>query len=680
VEELIFGRLTLREIPYDNPIIMATLGGSTMLLLCIAFLIWYHGKWSYLWKEWFTSVDHKRIGIMYVVLALVMLLRGFADALLMRTQQALAEGSAQGYLPPDHYNQIFSAHGTIMIIFVAMPFFIGLMNIIVPLQIGARDVAYPFLNSVSFWLTASSAALVMLSLGLGNFSHAGWSGYPPLSEKNYSPGPGVDYWIWGLQLGGVGTLMTGINFFVTILRLRAPGMTLMKMPIFSWTILVTNVLIMLAFPALTVVLALLALDRYTGMHFFTNHGGGNLMMFTNLFWIWGHPEVYIVILPAFGIYSEVVATFSKKRLFGYTSMVYASVAIATLSFMVWLHHFFTMGAGANVNAFFGIATMVIAIPTGVKVFNWLFTFYRGRIEFTTPVLWTLGFIVTFCIGGMTGVLLAVPGADFELHNSEFLIAHFHNMLIPGALFGYFAGYAYWFPKVFGFKLDETWGKRAFWLWIVGFYLAFMPLYALGFMGMPRRLIHYDNSHWQPYLVVALSGTLIIFGGILCQILQLTLSIRNRAQLRDETGDPWDGRTLEWSIPSPPPAYNFARIPQIHTRDAFLSMKKQAHRTEVVDYEAILLPRSSSLGPFMGGLTFVLGFSLVWYLWWSAILALAGLIGCVVARSWDEHTEEELSAQEVCAIETSLRHPGASVSFAGKPPPVQNLTFERSPLP
>ena len=680
MEELIFGRLTLREIPYDNPIIMATLGGSTMLLLCIAFLIWYHGKWSYLWKEWFTSVDHKRIGIMYVVLALVMLLRGFADALLMRTQQALAEGSAQGYLPPDHYNQIFSAHGTIMIIFVAMPFFIGLMNIIVPLQIGARDVAYPFLNSVSFWLTASSAALVMLSLGLGNFSHAGWSGYPPLSEKHYSPGPGVDYWIWGLQLGGVGTLMTGINFFVTILRLRAPGMTLMKMPIFSWTILVTNVLIMLAFPVLTVVLALLALDRYTGMHFFTNHGGGNLMMFTNLFWIWGHPEVYIVILPAFGIYSEVAATFSKKRLFGYTSMVYASVAIATLSFVVWLHHFFTMGAGANVNAFFGIATMVIAIPTGVKVFNWLFTFYRGRIEFTTPVLWTLGFIVTFCIGGMTGVLLAVPGADFELHNSEFLIAHFHNMLIPGALFGYFAGYAYWFPKVFGFKLDETWGKRAFWLWIVGFYLAFMPLYALGFMGMPRRLIHYDNFHWQPYLVVALSGTLIIFGGILCQILQLTLSIRNRTRLRDETGDPWDGRTLEWSTASPPPAYNFARIPQIHTRDAFHSMKKQAHRTEEIDYGAILLPRSSSLGPIMGGLTFVLGFSLVWYLWWSAILALAGLIGCVIARSWNEHTEEELSAQEVLAIETALHRPGTSASFAEKPLPIQNLTFERSLLP
>lgn len=677
---MIFGRLSFSEIPYDNPIIMATLGGSSMLLLCITFLIWYHGKWSYLWKEWFTSVDHKRIGIMYVVVAMIMLLRGFVDALLMRTQQALAEGSAQGYLPPEHYNQIFSAHGTIMIIFVAMPFFIGLMNIVVPLQIGARDVAYPFLNSVSFWLTASSAALVMLSLGLGNFSHAGWSGYPPLSEKHYSPGPGVDYWIWGLQLGGVGTLMTGINFFVTILRMRAPGMTLMKMPIFSWTILVTNVLIMVAFPALTVVLTLLALDRYLGMHFFTNHGGGNLMMFTNLFWIWGHPEVYIVILPAFGIYSEVVATFSKKRLFGYTSMVYASIAIAVLSFMVWLHHFFTMGAGANVNAFFGIATMIIAIPTGVKVFNWLFTFYRGRIEFTTPVLWTIGFIVTFCIGGMTGVLLAVPGADFELHNSEFLIAHFHNMLIPGALFGYFAGYAYWFPKVFGFKLDETWGKRAFWLWIVGFYLAFMPLYALGFMGMSRRLIHYDNPLWQPYLVLALSGTLIIFAGILCQIFQLALSIRNRTQLRDTSGDPWDGRTLEWSIPSPAPVYNFAKIPTIQTRDAFHFMKKQGAQTEAIQYEAIMLPRSSILGPIMGGLTFILGFSLVWYMWWSATLGLAGLISCVIAYSWDKRPENKLSAQEVRVIEEGLRYPNAIIFSPEDLKPIQNIALEHPPLP
>ncbi|NDU86417.1 MAG: cytochrome o ubiquinol oxidase subunit I [Ferrovum sp.] len=667
-----FGKLSFHDIPYDNPIIMATLGGSSMLLLCIGILITYHGKWSYLWREWFTSVDHKRVGVMYIVLAMVMLLRGFADALLMRTQQALAEGGAQGYLPPDHYNQIFSAHGTIMIIFVAMPFFIGLMNIIVPLQIGARDVAYPFLNSVSFWLTASSGALVMLSLGLGNFSHAGWSGYPPLSEKHYSPGPGVDYWIWGLQLGGVGTLMTGINFFVTILRLRAPGMTMMKLPIFSWAILVTNVLIMLSFPVLTVTLALLAMDRYLGMHFFTNHMGGNLMMFTNLFWIWGHPEVYIVILPAFGMFSEISATFSRKPLFGYTSMVYASVAISTLSFVVWLHHFFTMGAGANVNAFFGIATMVIAVPTGVKVFNWLFTFYRGRIEFTTPVLWTLGFIITFCIGGMTGVLLSVPAADFQLHNSEFLIAHFHNMLIPGAMFGYFAGYTYWFPKVFGFKLNEKWGRLAFWLWIVGFYLAFMPLYALGFMGMSRRLVHYDNTHWQPYLVIALAGTILIMGGIVCQIVQLAVSMRHRDALRDTTGDPWDGRTLEWSVPSPPPAYNFAHIPQVTHRDEFTALKKSGRVAAVLPYLPIHMPCNSILGPIIGGLTFTLGFALVWYIWWLATVSLVAIIGAVIARSWNQHTEYEIPALEVAAMERALRHPPVTSAATAPPSP---LAFE-----
>lgn len=656
METLIFGRLNYHDIPYDNPIIMATLGGASMLLGIVVFLIWYHGQWTYLWREWLTSLDHKRIGTMYIVLAMIMLLRGFADALLMRTQQALAEGGAAGYLPPEHYNQIFSAHGTIMIIFVAMPFFIGLMNIVVPLQIGARDVAYPFLNSLSFWLTASSAALMMLSLGLGNFSHAGWSGYPPLSEKHYSPGPGVDYWIWGLQIGGVGTLMTGINFFVTIWKLRAPGMTWMTMPIFTWTILVTTVLIMLAFPVLTVLLALLALDRTLDFHFFTNHLGGNLMMFTNLFWIWGHPEVYIVILPAFGIYSEVTATFSRKALFGYASMVYASLAIAALSFVVWLHHFFTMGAGANVNAFFGIATMVIAVPTGVKVFNWIFTIYRGRLEFTTPILWTLGFIVTFCIGGMTGVLMAVPGADFQLHNSEFLIAHFHNMLIPGALFGYFAGYAYWFPKVFGFRLDETWGKRAFWLWLVGFYLAFMPLYALGFMGMPRRLVHYDNPLWQPYLVVALLGTSLILAGILCQILQLTFSIRQRHQRREMSGDPWNGRTLEWSIPCPAPAWNFAHLPTVHGRDDFYVKKQSAQRNERLPYHAITLPASSGLGPVMGGLAFLLGFGLVWYLWWLAVVSLLGLILCLIVRSGDEETEQTIPAAVIEAAEHPLPSP------------------------
>jgi cytochrome o ubiquinol oxidase subunit 1 len=340
-------------------------------------------------------------------------------------------------------------------------------------------------------------------------------------------------------------------------------------------------------------------------------------------------------------------------------MVYASLAIATLSFVVWLHHFFTMGAGANVNAFFGIATMVIAVPTGVKVFNWIFTIYRGRLEFTTPILWTLGFIVTFCIGGMTGVLLAVPGADFQLHNSEFLIAHFHNMLIPGALFGYFAGYAYWFPKIFGFRLNETWGKRAFWLWLVGFYLAFMPLYALGFMGMPRRLVHYDNPLWQPYLVTALVGTLLIFAGILCQILQLTLSIQQRRLLQENTGDPWNGRTLEWSIPCPAPAWNFAHLPTVHARDDFHVTKQSGQAPPSLPYSAILLPAASGLGPIMGALAFLLGFGLVWYLWWMAAVALAGLVLCLLVRSLDDETEFLIPATTVEATERALRRIASS---------------------
>ncbi|KXS32036.1 MAG: Cytochrome bo3 ubiquinol oxidase subunit I [Candidatus Gallionella acididurans] len=656
-ESELLGKLTLSAIPYHNPIIMGAVGMSAILGILLLVWVTYLGKWGYLWREWFTSVDHKRIGVMYIVLAVVMMLRGFSDAIMMRIQQASSEGTGHGFLPPEHYSQIFSAHGTIMIIFVAMPFFIGLMNFAIPLQIGARDVAYPFLNSVSFWLTAASALLVMVSLAVGDFSQAGWTGYPPLSETQFSPGPGVDYWIWSLQLGGIGTLLTGINFFVTILKMRTPGMSLMKMPVFAWTILVTTVLIMLSFPVLTVTLALLTLDRYLDMHFFTGGMGGNQMMFTNLFWIWGHPEVYIVILPAFGIYSEVVSTFSHKRLFGYTSMVYATIAIAVLSFVVWLHHFFTMGAGADVNAFFGIATMVIAVPTGVKIFNWLFTMYRGRIEFTTPMLWSLGFIVTFTVGGMTGVLLSVPGADFMLHNSEFLVAHFHNMLIPGALFGYFAGYSYWFPKMFGFRLDEKWGKRAFWSWLAGFYLAFMPLYALGFMGMPRRLVHYDNPIWQPYLLVALAGTFLIAYGIFCQGAQLVASIRNRAALRDATGDIWGSHSLEWSTASPPPFYNFAKLPQVESLDAFAHMKEHGilHRAQA-PFSPIHMPRNSWMGVVMGAFTFAFGFAMVWHIWWIAAASALAILALVVMRANDENVDYMLSAEEVARCEKNTSQP------------------------
>ncbi|MGM0562386.1 MAG: cytochrome o ubiquinol oxidase subunit I [Pseudomonadota bacterium] len=645
------GKLTLDALPFYSWVAM---GGAGLIVFggfaVVALITWF-GLWRYLWTEWLTSVDHKRVGIMYIVLALVMLLRGFIDAIMMRAQQAFALNS-DGYLPPDHFDQIFSSHGTIMIFFMAMPFLSGLINVIMPQQIGARDVAFPFLNSLSLWLSAAGAALVMISLVLGTFSTAGWTGYPPYSGIAHNPSVGVDYWIWAILVSGVGTTLTGINFVVTILKRRAPGMKLMRMPLFTWTAFCSSLLMIFAFPALTVVVSMLALDRIFGLHFFTNADGGNMMNYINLFWIWGHPEVYILILPAFGVFSEVVATFSRKRLFGYTSLVIATMAIGLLSFTVWLHHFFTMGSSASVNAFFGIATMVIAVPTGVKVFDWLLTMFRGRIEFPPPMLWTLGFIVTFVIGGVTGVLLALPPVDYLMHNTTFLVAHFHNMIIPGVLFGFLAGYMYWFPKMFGFTLDARWGARSFWCWIIGFYLAFMPLYLLGFMGMPRRLEQYNVPEWQPYLIVAALGAVVILGGIACLIIQLAVSIRTRHERRDLTGDPWDGRTLEWMTASPPAPYNFAILPQVESIDAFHEMKKQGKADQRPQhYSDIELPRSTAAGVLLGALAFLLGFAVVWHIWWLAIAALAAIVGTVIARSFDDDCEFVLPAEEVERTET-----------------------------
>jgi cytochrome o ubiquinol oxidase subunit 1 len=541
---------------------------------------------------------------------------------------ALSTEGSPGYLPPEHYDQIFTAHGVIMIIFMAMPFFTGLMNLAVPLQIGARDVAYPFLNSLSFWLLVSGVVLVNVSLGVGEFARTGWVAYPPLSELGYSPGVGVDYYIWALQLSGLGTTLTGVNFLATVLKMRTPGMKMMDMPIFTWTCTWANVLIVASFPILTATLALLTLDRYMDFHIFTNELGGNPMMYVNMFWAWGHPEVYILILPAFGVFSEVISTFSGKRLFGHHSMIYASGAISILGFMVWLHHFFTMGSGASVNAFFGLATMLISIPTGVKLFNWLFTIYRGRLQFTSQVLWTLGFMVTFAIGGMTGVLLAIPGADFVLHNSLFVIAHFHNVIIGGAVFGYIAGFAFFFPKAFGFKLHEGWGKAAFWFWISGFFVAFMPLYALGFMGMTRRLNATTNPEWVPYLHVALFGAVMIAVGIACQLIQLYVSVRDRKKPENmcEHGDPWNAHTLEWSTSSPPPFYNFAVLPKAPGIDPFTEAKENgtAYQTPV-KYEPIHMPNNTATGVVMGALLTVFGFAMIWHIWWLAIFGLAGTV-------------------------------------------------------
>ncbi|MEE1924113.1 cytochrome o ubiquinol oxidase subunit I [Pseudomonas sp. 148P] len=650
-----FGKLSWDAIPVHDTLIMTTLAVVGLIGLAVLVAITWQRRWTWLWREWLTSVDHKRIGVMYIVAALVMLLRGFADALLMRTQQAMASGGSAGYLPPDHYDQIFTAHGTIMIFFMAMPLLIGLMNIVVPLQIGARDLAFPFLNAVSFWLFVAGALLVNISLGVGEFARTGWVAYPPLSGIDHSPGVGVDYWIWSLQIAGVGTLLTGVNFFVTIIRMRTTGMTLFRMPVFTWTALCTMVLILAAFPILTATLLLLSLDRYLGMHIFTTDLGGNPMMYINLIWAWGHPEVYILILPAFGVFSEVVSTFAGKRLFGYHSLVWASIVITVLSFVVWAHHFFTMGAGASVNAFFGIMTMVIAVPTGVKIFTWLFTLFRGRLRFETPMLWTLGFIVTFSIGGMSGVLLAVPGADFLLHNSLFLVAHFHNVIIGGAVFGYLCGLSYWFSKAFGFRLHERSGRAAFWCWLVGFYFAFMPSYVLGFMGMTRRLNAVDVPEWRPLLLMEMLGVAIILCGVGCQLAQLLLSFRQRHENRDHTGDPWNGRTLEWATASPPPVYNFAVRPVVEGIDAYWGMKERGVQAQAAaDYQPIYLPHNTSLGLVIGLSSLLLGFAMVWHIWWLALASLLGTVATLVLRSSDEQTGYWLPVEVIERTEREWR--------------------------
>jgi len=659
------GKLTWNAVPFDQPIPMAASGVVALAILAVLAWVVIKGHLPYLWREWITSVDHKRIGVMYTLLAMVMLLRGFSDAIMMRAQQSIAF-HGQGFLPPEHYDQVFSAHGTIMIFFVAMPFMIGLMNFVVPLQLGVRDVAFPTLNSVGFWLTATGALLVNISLVVGEFARTGWLPYPPLSELAYSPGVGVDYYLWSLEISGIGTLVAGINLVTTVLKIRTRGMNLLRMPMFCWTTLATNLLIVAAFPILTATLAMLLLDRYLGFHFFTNEAGGNVMMFMNLIWAWGHPEVYILVLPAFGIFSEVISTFSGKPLFGYRSMVAATMAICILSFMVWLHHFFTMGAGADVNAIFGIATMIIAVPTGVKVFNWLFTMYGGRVRFQTPLLWSIGFMVTFIIGGMTGVLMAVPPVAFVLHNSLFLVAHFHNVIIGGVLFGAFAGYTYWFPKAFGFKLHEGYGKAAFWCWLIGFYVAFMPLYVLGLLGMTRRMQHYDVPEWRPWLIVAACGAALIMCGIALQIVQLVVSIRQREQLRDETGDPWDGRSLEWATASPPPAFNFAVLPEVSGEDAWWEFKHRANGRSTPDetrYRDIEIPRNSATGFVCAFFATMMGFALIWHIWWMVAAGAVGAFATFVVFAWRDHDEDVIPARDVERIDR--RHRARHHPLTGK---------------
>ncbi|CBS91329.1 cytochrome o ubiquinol oxidase subunit I [Azospirillum lipoferum] len=646
----LFGRLSLNSFPYHEPIVVATFFAVMLGGIALVAALSYFKLWGYLWREWFTTVDHKRIGIMYMILGLIMLLRGFADAIMMRAQQAIAFNGSEGYLNAHHYDQVFTAHGVIMIFFVAMPLVTGLMNYVVPLQIGARDVSFPFLNNFSFWMTVGGAVLIMISLFVGEFARTGWLAYPPLSGIEASPDVGVDYYIWALQVAGVGTTLSGINLICTIVKMRAPGMTMMKMPVFTWTSLCTNVLIVASFPVLTAVLVLLSLDRYVGTHFFTSDMGGNPMMYVNLIWIWGHPEVYILILPCFGIFSEVTSTFCGKKLFGYTSMVYATVVITILSYLVWLHHFFTMGSGASVNSFFGITTMIISIPTGAKIFNWLFTMYRGRIRFELPMMWTIAFMLTFVIGGMTGVLLAVPPADFVLHNSLFLIAHFHNVIIGGVLFGLFAGIYYWWPKAFGFRLDPFWGKVSFWCWVIGFYAAFMPLYVLGLMGVTRRLRVFEDPSLQIWFQIAAVGAVLIAMGIGAFLVQIAVSVLKRRQLVDVTGDPWDGRTLEWATSSPPPGYNFAFTPVIHDNDAWWDMKKRGYARPLDGYRPIHMPANTGTGVILAGISTALGFALVWHIWWLAALSFIGLLVVAISHTFNYNRDFHIPVEEVVRTE------------------------------
>lgn len=649
-----FGRLTVdafhHEASQTGAVAGMAVGGVALVLL-----ITYLGRWKWLWREWLTTVDPKRIGIMYIAVVVIMFAKGFADAVLMRLQQATSAGEMHGFLSPGHFQEIFSAHGTTMIFFVAMGVLFGLLNLIVPLQIGARDVAYPFLNAVGFWLFASGAMLTLVSLAIGKFSQAGWLAYAPLSGIEYSPGEGVDYWIWMVQIAGVGSTLSAINFLVTILKMRCPGMTLMKMPIFVWSALCSMVLVIFAFPILTATLVLLTLDRYLDMHFFTVAAGGNSMMYVNLIWAWGHPEVYILMLPIFGVFSEVVPTFSEKRLFGYMSMVWALILIAFFSFIVWLHHFFTMGASPTVNAFFAVTTMIIAIPTGVKIFNWLFTKFRGRVHFTSPMLWFFAFILNFTVAGMTGILLASPPVDYQVHNSLFLIAHFHGMVIGGFLFGFFAAFTYWFPKFTGFFLDERLNRYAFWCWTAGFLLAFMPLYMLGFMGATRRLDHYPlDTGWHPLFIVVAIGAAIIFCGAAIQFLGLFWSIWNRKNNLDTTaGDPWNGRTLEWSTASPPPIYNFAIIPTVDQIDPLWAEKKKKNPPQQTKYEEIYMPVNTPLGLYIGVLSLLFGFAMVWYMWWLAIISFIGIVLCIIVRLSSHDAHECFSVERVAEIEAEM---------------------------
>jgi cytochrome o ubiquinol oxidase subunit 1 len=652
------GRLSISEIPFDSPIVFGAFVFAALLAVVILVALTWFKLWGTLWRDWITSVDHKRIGIMYVLVGVVMLFRGFVDAVMMRTQQVMAAGpdspgylgAAHGYLPPYHYDQIYGSHGTIMLIFAVTPILAGFMNYLVPLQIGARDMAFPYLNAVSLWMTVAGAGLVMISLFVGDFSQAGWVGLTPLTELSYSPDVGVDYWSWALEIGSIGTTLGAVNIIATIVKMRAPGMTWMRLPIFTWTTLTTNVIGLTAFPVLGVAVGLLSLDRYIGTHFFTNGYGGNFMLYADLFWIWGHPEVYFIILPAWGMMSEIIPTFSEKPLFGYAVMVAATLSIGCISWTVWLHHFFTMGAGPVVNVFYSIATMLVSIPTGVKVFNWAFTMFRGRLTFTTPMLWAVSAIFMQLIGGLTGMMLAIPAINYMTHNTVFVIAHFHCVAMV-TLFASIAGATYWFPKVFGFQLNEPLGRLTFYLFLAGTFTVFTAMFGLGFDGMPRRLSYIPFASWEPLMIVEEFGILIYCAGVAAYIAQIYVSIRDRADNQIDI-DAWGTtRSLEWMTHSPVPAYNFAVIPNVNARDEWAWRKAHGLADILPDqYEDIEIPLNTPIPLALGAAAAVFGFAMVWRIWWLAIVGMVALFAVIIWRSFGGVTGTVIPADEVRRME------------------------------
>jgi len=636
--------------PMQEPMILAAAISIVVGAVVIVAGLTYFKKWGYFYKNWLSTVDHKKIGIMYIAVALLMLFRGGIDALLMRAQTAVPDN---GLLDAQHYNEIFTTHGLLMILFMAMPFVIGLMNIVIPLQIGARDVAFPRLNAVSFWLFAAGAGLLNLSFIIGGSPDAGWTAYFPLASTDFSPTVGNNYYSLALQLSGIGTLMTGVNFITTIIKMRAPGMTLMKMPMFSWSILITNIIIVFAFPVLTVALALMMFDRQFGTKFFAMQDGGMDMLWANLFWVWGHPEVYIVILPAFGIFSEIIATFARKNLYGYKSMVMSMVVISLLSFVVWAHHFYTMGHGVMVNSVFSITTMAIAVPTGVKIFNWLLTMRHGKIQFTTPMLYALGFIPIFTIGGVTGVMLAMASADYQYHNTMFLVAHFHYVLIPGTVFGVLAGYHYWWPKMFGFRLNEKLGKAGFWFIAISFNVTFFPLFILGLDGYARRMYTYSESTgYGPLNMLSFVGALGLAVGFALIVYNIYYSWKHMP--RNEKADVWDGRTLEWATHSPVPEYNFAVVPTVTRLDEYWFAKKEGRDITAGTIEKIHMPNNTGTPFWMSGFFFLAAFFAVFNLWIPAIISMLGVFGFMIHRSFEKDHGRYISVEEVMATEKSLR--------------------------